>query len=238
MPGSKCHGGRRRAPAQVGEPRRRVDILGEQELGGLQALDLGVQRIEVGELGDAEAPAREIEPGQADARRERHGGEQPRLLVVEQRGVGDGARRDDAHDLARDRALARRGIADLLADRDRFAEPHEPREIGLGRVHGHAGHRDRLAARLAAARQRDVDELRRAARVVVEELVEIAHAIEQQRVREPRLDGVVLLHDGRVLRAGHLVVRSNFRCGHCSREGVRLNRPPIAHAPPSGRRVR
>ena len=47
------------------EPRRRIEILGEQQLGGLQALDLGVQRVEVGELGDAEAAAREIEPGRA-----------------------------------------------------------------------------------------------------------------------------------------------------------------------------
>ena len=66
-------------------------------------------------------------------------------------------------------------------------------------MHGHAGHRDWLAARLAAARQRDVDELRGAPRVIVEELVEVAHAVEQQRVGKPRLDGVVLLHDGRVL---------------------------------------
>jgi MATE family multidrug resistance protein len=34
-------------------------------------------------------------------------------------------------------------------------------------VHRYAGHRDRLAARLAAARQRDVDELGRAPRVVL-----------------------------------------------------------------------
>jgi hypothetical protein len=70
-------------------------------------------------------------------------------------------------------------------------------------VHGYAGHRDRLAAGLTTARQRDVDQLRRAPRVVVEQLVEIAHAIEQQRVRKPRLDGVVLLHDRRVLQGGH-----------------------------------
>src|SRR5262245_19328245 len=77
-------------------------------------------------------------------------------------------------------------------------------------MNGHAGHRDRLAARLPAACQRDVDELRGPARVVVEQLVKIAHAIEQQRVREPRLDRVVLLHDGRVLRAAHRVVRSSL----------------------------
>ena len=136
--------------------------------------------------------------------------EQARLLLLEQRGVGHRAGRDHAHDLARDRALARRGVADLLADRDRFAELHEPREIGFGGMHGHAGHRDRLAGRLPALRERDVDELGRAARVVVEELVEIAHSVEQQRVRELRFDRVVLLHHRRV-RTVHRRLRARGR---------------------------
>ena len=196
----------RRPAARAGEarePRRRVDILRQQQLGRLQALDLGLQRVEIRELRETETAAREIEPREPDARRERHGREQPRFPVVEQRRVGQGAGRDDADDFARDGAFARRGIADLLADRDGLAEPHEPPEVGLHGVHGHAGHRNRLAARLAAARQRDVDELGRAPSVVVEELVEVAHAIEQQRIGEPRLDGVVLLHDRRVRGSTH-----------------------------------
>jgi hypothetical protein len=63
-------------------------------------------------------------------------------------------------------------------------------------------HRDRLAGGLAARGQRDVDELRGAARVVEEELVEIAHAVEQQGGRVLRLDAQVLLHHGSVLREG------------------------------------
>jgi hypothetical protein len=47
-------------------------------------------------------------------------------------------------------------------------------------VHRHAGHGDGLAGRLAAAGQGDVEQLRGAARVVVEQLVEIPHAVEQQ----------------------------------------------------------
>src|SRR6185436_20553607 len=65
------------------EPRGSVEILGEQELGGLQALELCVQRLEIGELREAEPAAREIEPREPDARRERHGREQPCLAIVE-----------------------------------------------------------------------------------------------------------------------------------------------------------
>ena len=107
--------------------------------------------------------------------------------VVEQRLVGQRAGRDDAHDLALDRALRVAGIADLLADRDRLAQLHQPREIALGRVDGHAGHRDRRAGRTAPRCVSVMSSERAAAaRVVVEELVEIAHAVEEERRPDTR----------------------------------------------------
>src|SRR5690606_8351456 len=48
--------------------------------------------------------------------------------------------------------------------------------------------------------QGDVKQLRSLARVVVEQLVEVAHAEEQQHVRMLRLGGEELLHQGRVFR--------------------------------------
>ena len=186
-----------------GEPSGRIGVLAEQQLGRLQPIELRMQRVDVVELHDAEAAAREVEPGEPNARRERQRREQARLLLLEQRGIGHRAGRDHAHDLARDRTLARGRIADLLADRDRLPELHEAREIGLRRMHGHAGHRNRLAGGLPALRERDVDELGRAARVVVEQLIEIAHPVEQQRVRKLRFDRKVLLHHGRVRARAH-----------------------------------
>jgi len=47
-------------------------------------------------------------------------------------------------------------------------------------VEGHAGHRDRLARRFAPCGQRDVQQAGGFLRVVEEQLVEIAHAVEQQ----------------------------------------------------------
>jgi hypothetical protein len=63
-------------------------------------------------------------------------------------------------------------------------------------VEGHAGHHHRLAGRLAALRERDVEQARGLLGVTEEQLVEIAHAVENQRVRIPGLDGEVLLHHG------------------------------------------
>ena len=54
-----------RAVPQPGVPAsqaRRVRVFGDQQLGRLQALELRVQRVDVVELRDAEAPAREVEP--------------------------------------------------------------------------------------------------------------------------------------------------------------------------------
>ncbi len=191
------------------KPGGLLEGLGDEQLRRPETLELGRERLEVLELVEREMPAREVEPRESDlpaarvdaaridgASVDSEGGEVARFPVAEQRRVRQRAWRHDAHDLARDGALARGRVAGLLADRDGFTEFDEAREVGLDRVHGHPGHRDRRARGLAALRQRDVDELRGAARIVVEELVEVAHTVEQQDVRVLGLDGQVLLHDG------------------------------------------
>ena len=120
-------------------------------------------------------------------------------------------------DLALDRSLGRGGIADLLADRHRLAELDQLREVLLDRVV-----RARPAiligspADCAALRERDVEQARRLLGVVEEQLVEIAHAVEQEHVGMLRLDAQVLLHHRRVWR------RSDFR-----RFRVSLDNTPI-----------
>jgi hypothetical protein len=92
-------------------------------------------------------------------------------------------RRDHAHHLALDRAFAGGRIADLFADRARFADLDQLGQIAFQRVERHAAHLDRLTARRAARRQRDAEQARRLFRVLEEQLVEIAHAVEHQHVR-------------------------------------------------------
>ena len=156
---------------------------------------------------EAQRAAREIEPREADARHHAatvvRGAEREQIdvaFVGEQGRVGQRARRDDAHDLALDRPLRCRRIADLLADRDRLAELHELREILLARVMRHARHPDRIAARCAALREREIEQARGFLGVVEEKLVEIAHAVENERAGMLRLDAQILLHHRRVLR--------------------------------------
>jgi len=76
--------------------------------------------------------------------------------------------------------------------------PQQPGEVGIDRMHRHAGHHDGLACALAARRQGHVEQPIRLARVVVEELVEIAHPVEDERVRMLGLDAQVLRHGRRV----------------------------------------
>jgi hypothetical protein len=86
---------------------------------------------------------------------------------------------------------------DLLADRDRFAELDELGEVAFDRVHGHAAHRNRLAVARAARRKGDVEEARGLLRVVEEELVEVAHPVEEERLGMGGLDAQVLGHHRR-----------------------------------------
>ena len=152
-------------------------------------------------FGDLERARREIEPrepGAVPAGIDRH--EQRCALRVEKIRIGHRPRRHHAHHLALDRSLARRRIADLLADRHGLAEAHQSGEVLLDGVERDPGHRDRRSRRLSARGQRDVEQRRGAARIVVEELVEIAHPVEQQLVRVLRLGAEVLLHHRRCAR--------------------------------------
>jgi hypothetical protein len=117
--------------------------------------------------------------------------------VVEQGCIRERARGDDAGDLAFDRTFRCGGIADLFAHRHRLAELHQLGEILLDGMEGHAGHLDRLAGRSAALGQRDVHQLCGTHGIFEEQLVEIAHAVEQQLVRMLCLDAQVLLHHWR-----------------------------------------
>jgi len=117
-------------------------------------------------------------------------------LVIEQRRVGERPRGDDARHLPVHRPLGRRDIADLLADRNRFAQLHQLREVLLDRMHRHACHLHRRPGRLPALREGDIEEPCALLGVVVEELVEIAHPVEHQDVRMLALDAQVLLHHG------------------------------------------
>ena len=222
---SNCHAG----SARVGTlplRERGGRAVGDEQLGDVQALEHAPLASAAGTSVSVNCARREIEPRDARPVPARiHGDEQAVALGVEQVGIGHRARRDDAQHLALHRPLARRRVADLLADRDGLAQLHELREVAIDGVVGHAGHRDRRAGRLSARGQRDVEQPRGALRVVVEKLVEIAHPVEEQLVRMLRLGAEVLLHHRRMAR----------RCGSGGMDGgahspiIRVRHSRLAH---------
>ena len=62
----------------------------------------------------------------------------------------------------------------------------------------HARHHHRLASRLAAPRQGDVEQPGSLLRIGIKQLVEVAHAVKQQRVGVAGFEAKVLGHHGRV----------------------------------------
>ena len=212
---------RRRASAQ----RRGIGVVRHQELRGNDALE-HARRVRQRDLGQRERARREVEPRDARALAGRDvGGEQAVALGLQQVRVGERARRHDARDLALDRTLARRRVAELFDDHDGLALLHEPRQVRFERVVRHARHRNRRAGGLPARGQRDVEQPRGPLGVVVEELVEVAHPVEHELVRMLRLDAQVLLHHRRV--GGERA----FRTGRGGDRRVGTHSPIIAAGP-------
>ena len=184
--------------AAVGRQRGRRVAAIVQDLGRVQPRQPAGQ-IGFAAFAQAEAPAGQPQPGQADDLSLAVHRQQQRVGALGQQfAVGDGAGRDHAHHLAFHRPLGSGHVADLLGHRHRLAELDQPAQVAFHRVHRHAGHDHRLSGRLPTRGQGDVEQPVRLARVVEEQLVEIAHAIEDERVRELRLDAQVLLHHRRV----------------------------------------
>ena len=102
-----------------------------------------------------------------------------------------------AHDRLR-AALARLcRVLDLFAHGDLEALADEPLEVALGAHHGHPAHGDLLPLVEAPLGERDVERVRGLPRIVEEELVEVAHPVEEKVVRVGALDFEILRHHRR-----------------------------------------
>ena len=123
--------------------------------------------------------------------------------VVEAGAVDDRAGRDDADDIALDKALGERRVLGLLADGDLVALGDQARDVGVARMIGNAAHRRLILRRLAAVagRQRQIELARGELGILVEHLVEVAQAEKEDRILILFLDLQILLHHRRDL--GH-----------------------------------
>ncbi len=178
-------------PEQVARVAQRV----RQHDLGWPAEQRGRQHAVVarGVLARPELAGRHVDERHARALATAHDGEQEVVRAArEVRGVGHGAGRDHADHVAPQELLALAGGFHLLADRDLLAGLHEPRDVGLGRVMGDAGHR-----RALPRGQRDGEQARALLGVVEEQLVEVAEPEQQQVVGIAALQLPVLRHHRR-----------------------------------------
>ena len=123
--------------------------------------------------------------------------------VVKAGAVDDRAGRDDADDVALDKALGKRRVLGLLADGNLVALGDETGDVSVARMVGDAAHRRLILRRLAAVagRQREVQLARGELGVLVEHLIEVAQAEKEDRILILFLDLQILLHHRRDL--GH-----------------------------------
>ncbi len=191
----------------VAEPLGQLHAAAQQQLARPRRADLVAQPLEAARpvpLRDGELAGRGLEPGDPEARRprlDRH--HEGALAGVEGALLELGGRRDHAHDLALDDALGGARVLHLLAERDAEALAHQAGDVARRRVVGHAAHRDGLAVLVLGARgEGDLERSRGDHGVVEEQLVEVAHAEEHERVRVLGLHPVVLLHRRGLLERG------------------------------------
>ncbi|MNQ03551.1 hypothetical protein D3C85_162540 [compost metagenome] len=170
-------------------------VVRDQQFDRVEALQFGQQVFPAIDLQYAETATGDVQHRQAEQPFvAQYRGQQVVAALVEQGFVADRAGGDDAHHLAFHRPLAGRRVADLLADDHRLAELDQLGQVAFGGVVGNPAHGDRLTGRLAAGGEGDIQQLGGLFRVLVENLVEVAHAVEHQLVRVLVLQSPVLLH--------------------------------------------
>src|SRR5579875_1651766 len=111
--------------------------------------------------------------------------------------IGGGAGGDDAGYFTANEFFAGAGLFHLLADGNAVAALDEAGDVAVGGVVGDAAHRDGVAVFLITGGEGDFEFARGGDGVVVEELVEIAQAEEEERSGNLFFGSLVLPHERR-----------------------------------------
>ena len=118
-------------------------------------------------------------------------------LLVQARIEGRARRKDPCH-FPFYQLLGEPGVLHLVADGDPVALAQQPREVGFDGMVGNAAHG--LGALAVARRQRELQLAADHYGVVVEQLVKVAHAEEEERIRILALGQGPLAHERRQIR--------------------------------------
>jgi hypothetical protein len=186
-----------------------VGIVRQQRLGRGdpgQLLSQPRRGVLPGPLDDAPLAGADVDPGAADplaAPSDR--GQVAALARRQQGGVGDGAGRENAGHLAPDQPLADR--PDLLGDGDGVAVGQEAAEVAGQGVVRDAGHRHPPGTAEGAGGEGDPGIAGEGPGVLVEGLVEVAEAVEEEGAGVPRLEVEVLPAGGDEVGGGSGVER-------------------------------
>ena len=160
--------------------QRVTDRFSVNDFRRLESFQFRLQSVQAVDLHDVEATAAHVEAGNAGILFVlMHSHQQIFLTFFQQGFIGDGTWRDDTNDFAFDRSLGCCRVTDLFTNRDRLAKFEQSRQIGIHRVIRNAGHGYRFTGGLAAMGQGNVEEFGRTPGIVKEQLVKVAHAIEQ-----------------------------------------------------------
>ena len=108
------------------------------------------------------------------------------------------ARGHQLDDAALDEPFHQLGVLQLLADGHALAGPHQLGQIGVDGMVGKSRQLNVRRRSVGAARERDAQYAAGLDRVVAEGLVKVAYAEQQYGVGMHRLDGIILLHQGRL----------------------------------------
>ena len=170
--------------------RESRDVVGQPRIGGV-----AIRRHE-------EVAGRDIEIGRAEVGVGWDERNEIATLALHDVRFGRRSRRHDAHDLAPHQPLRRRRILDLVADRHAKPVLDQLRDVPLGRVIWHPAHRRLRRVAAVTRRQNEIEQRRRALRILVEHLVKIAEPVKENGIRDLALDLEVLLEHRGELR-GH-----------------------------------
>ena len=169
-------------------------------------------RVNLHQCGHREAKLarRDIGGRNADQAIRRHtdGNDEVIARSVEQLVREGDARRNCLYDCATHDSFRELRILHLLADGDTIALGHETAQIFGPCLHRHARERYVGGTAIIARGERESEHSRGGLGVLVEHLVEVAHAEEKDRALMPRLDLAILLHHGRRHGATHGVFLS------------------------------
>ena len=189
------HAAAQAAEEHIGDGLILYPLTKAQHLAGGEAAQFGSNGSGVGAGGGEERAGRQVAKGKAElAALAEDAAHVVILALLQHTAFGDGAGGDDAGNVPFHQSLGQGRVLHLLTDGNLIALLHQPRNIGVHAVVGHAAHGRLLLLGLAAvpAGQRQVQLPGCQLGILVEHFIEVTQAEKQNAVLIPGLHFLIL----------------------------------------------